>query len=414
MKSKQAHGFQKTEIGKIPTDWDVDKLENHLTIKGRIGWKGLKKSEFGKKGNIIINGPDIKHGTINWKNCLRVPAWRYDESSEISVRTNDILLTKDGTIGKIAHVTHLPEPATLASGIFLIRNNSIKLDQNFLYHYFHSDLFINLVKSRIEGSVIPHLYQRDIVKLSIPLPSMPEQHYIASVLSSLETKIELNKKMNKILEQIAQAIFKSWFVDFYGVTEFEDSELGKIPKGWAIKNLGDVCEIVMGQSPPSTSYNKDGEGVIFFQGKTDFGDFFPAPRIYCTSPKKFAEKNDVLFTVRAPIAAINIARKRYSIGRGLASLRLKDNHGSFLYYFLKNSFEEWQKFEGDGTVYGAVTKDDVCNFKILTPPSETIILFNQTIDPLYYSVWKNNEQMQYLKKILDMLLPKLMSGEIRV
>ena len=215
MKSKQSQEFKETEIGKIPLDWEVDMLENHLIIKGRIGWKGLKKSEFGKEGNIIINGPNIKNGRIDWKNCLRVPVWRYNESSEISVKANDILLTKDGTIGKIAYVTHLPEPATLASGIFLIRNNSTKLDQNFLYHYFHSDFFKNLVQSRIEGSVIPHLYQRDIVKLCIPLPSILEQHYIASILSSLEAKIKLNKKINKILEQIAQTVFKSWFHDLF-------------------------------------------------------------------------------------------------------------------------------------------------------------------------------------------------------
>ncbi len=179
-------------------------------------------------------------------------------------------------------------------------------------------------------------------------------------------------------------------------------------------NLENICEIIMGQSPPGTSYNENGKGIVFFQGKTDFGDFFPTPRIYCTSPKRFAEKNDILFTVRAPIAAINISKEKCSIGRGLASLRLKNNHGSFLYYFLKNSFNEWQKFESDGTVYGAVNKDDVYTFKIIIPPSKKIILFNQIIDPLFYNIWKNNEQIQYLTQIRDILLPKLMSGEIRI
>ena len=175
MKSKQVSEFKETEIGKIPEDWEIKKLEELLFIKGRIGWKGLKKSEFTKEGIIIINGPQIKNGTVNWNHCLRVPIWRHDESKEISVKKGDILMTKDGTIGKMAYIQHLPESATLASGIFLIRSNSEKLDQRFLYYYFNSKFFNKLVESRIEGSVIPHLYQRDIIQLSIPLPSISEQ-----------------------------------------------------------------------------------------------------------------------------------------------------------------------------------------------------------------------------------------------
>ena len=96
------------------------------------------------------------------------------------------------------------------------------------------------------------------------------------------------------------------------------------------------------------------------------------------------------------------------------SLRLKNNHGSFLYYLLKESYTEWQKFESDGTVYGAVTKDDVLNFKIVKPKLDKIISFNQIADPLYHNIWKNNEQIQSLTKTRDTLLPKLMSGDIRV
>ena len=210
---KQKTKFKQTEIGLIPKYWEIDKLEELIFIKGRIGWKGLKKSEFGKNGIIIINGPDIKNNKVNWDNCLRVPKWRYDESEEISVKVNDILMTKDGTIGKTAIIKHLPEPATLASGIFLIRSISKQLHQEYLYQYFNSRFFKELIKSRIEGSVIPHLYQKDIVKLHIPLPTLEEQRCIAKILSNLDSKIELNHKMNSTLERIAQAIFKHWFID---------------------------------------------------------------------------------------------------------------------------------------------------------------------------------------------------------
>ncbi len=190
MKSKTIREFKETEIGKIPTDWEVKKLEELLFIKGRIGWKGLKKSEFGKEGIIIINGPQIKNNKVNWNQCLRVPKWRYDESPEISVKEEDILMTKDGTIGKTAYIENIRESATLASGIFLIRSISEKLDQRFLYLYFNSQFFSKLVESRIEGSVIPHLYQRDIIQLSIPLPSISEQQLIAKIILNIDSKIK--------------------------------------------------------------------------------------------------------------------------------------------------------------------------------------------------------------------------------
>ena len=104
--------FKQTEIGTIPEDWDIKKLEELLFIKGRIGWKGLKKSEFGDKEVIIINGPNIQNSKVRWGDCLRVPKWRYDESQDIIVKENDIVMTKDGTIGKTAHITKLTEPAT--------------------------------------------------------------------------------------------------------------------------------------------------------------------------------------------------------------------------------------------------------------------------------------------------------------
>ena len=248
----------------------------------------------------------------------------------------------------------------------------------------------------------------------IILPTISIQEKISKTLSDLDTKIQNLQNQNRILEQMAQAIFKSWFVDFDGVTEFEDSELGKIPKRWSVGNLGDICEIIMGSSPPGKSYNEVGDGIIFFQGKTDFGDFFPTPRMYCSMPKRFAEKNDVLFTVRAPVGSINVAKEKYCIGRGLASLRLKENHGCFLYFFLKDLEGKWNEFEADGTVFGSINKDDLSEFKLAISPIELRTKFNNIIKPIYNLIWENNLNYQSLTQTRDALLPKLMSGEIRV
>jgi len=203
-------------------------------------------------------------------------------------------------------------------------------------------------------------------------------------------------------------------VDFDGQTEFVDSELGEIPKGWEIGNLGKLCYLVMGQSPPGASYNETGKGIVFYQGISDFGDFFPTPRVYCTMPKRFANIGDVLFSVRAPIGSINVAECKCCIGRGLAAIRLKENHGPFLHYLLKSTYQEWQAFESEGTIFGAVNKDHINNFLIVIPATKIIKNFNFVTNPIYKRIWFNNQRVRVLSKIRDSLLPKLISGEIKV
>ena len=425
MKSKTK--FKQTEIGLIPEDWEIKKLHELLFIKGRIGWKGLKRSEFGQHGIIIINGPNIQNGVIDWKKCMRVPKWRYDESYEIAVQKNDIIMTKDGTIGKTAYIKYLPEPATLASGIFLIRSTSEKLDQDFLYQYFNSVYFKELAESRIEGSVIPHLYQRDIEQLLIPLPPPTEQEHIAKILSDLNSKIDLNQRMNKILEQIAQTVFKSWFVDYEfpdedgkpyrssGGTMVYDVELEKeIPKGWEISTIHKEFNLVMGQSPPGNSYNEIGTGIVFFQGRTNFGDRFPAIRMFCTKPTRFAKKDDTLVSVRAPVGDVNRALQDCCIGRGLSAIRHKSDDSSYTYYFMMNLKPIFENFDAQGTVFGSITKIDFEQIQVLSPSIKILHQFKKTVGSIDKKIETNILENLALHQLRDLLLLKLMSGQIRV
>ena len=400
--------FKQTETRLIPNGWEEIIFSEAVEINPK---RDLKKGTITK----AVAMEDIQPFT---KKIHNYTLKKFKGGSKF--KNNDTLfarITPSLENGKTAFVDILScnEIGFGSTEFIVLSAKKEKAVPNYVYYLSRSPEVRNIAIKSMTGTSGRQRVENNIFDtIVVLLPKIKEQKKIGKTLYDLDTKIENLQQQNKILEQIAQAIFKSWFVDFDGQTEFADSELGKIPKGWTVRDLGDICEIIMGQSPPSISYNENGDGIIFFQGITDFGNFFPTPRIYCTSPKKFAEKNDILFTVRAPISAINIAKERCSIGRGLTSLRLKENHGSFLYYLLKNSFQEWQKFESQGTVYGSVTRDDIYNFKITIPLTKIIILFNQIIDPLYYYIWNNNEQMQSLTKTRDAILPKLMSGEIRI
>ena len=177
------------------------KISESLYIKGRIGWKGLKKKEYLQEGSYrIINGSNIVDNKIDWSNCGYISKERYDESEEIKLKEGDILITKDGTIGKVAMVNKLDKPSTVASGLFILRNiNLKKWDTLYLFYYLQSFKFKEFIHSRTSGSVIPHLYQRDFEELMIPELSLKKQKQISQKLHSIQQKIDLNNKINSNL-----------------------------------------------------------------------------------------------------------------------------------------------------------------------------------------------------------------------
>ena len=177
------------------------KLGDYLYIKGRIGWKGLKKNEYLESSDYrIINGESLTKDGIDWRKAGYISAARYDESPEIMLQIGDILLSKDGTIGKIGYVDRLDSPSTVASGIFLIRN--IKPDiisTQFIYYLLKSKLFSAFIASRTEGSVIPHLYQKDFMGFMIPLPNTEEMNQFDNLTSPLFANIVKNLRENELL-----------------------------------------------------------------------------------------------------------------------------------------------------------------------------------------------------------------------
>ena len=177
------------------------KLGEYLYIKGRIGWKGLKKKEYlEKSGFRIVNGESLTENGIDWNKAGYISKERYDESPEIMLQQDDILISKDGTIGKIGYVDSLDTPTTVASGIFIIRNQMPEIiNTRFIYHFFNSKYFKNFIIMRTEGTVIPHLYQKDFVDLDFPIPELRVQDKIVGILDAINNKIKLNKSINNNL-----------------------------------------------------------------------------------------------------------------------------------------------------------------------------------------------------------------------
>jgi len=202
---------------------------------------------------------------------------------------------------------------------------------------------------------------------------------------------------------------------FYKETEFQETEIGKMPKEWKVIRLNELAKIIMGQSPPSSTYNENGEGLPFLQGKMEFGKIYPSPKVYASQPIKIAEMNDILVSVRAPVGDVNIAPYRLCIGRGLAALRFNSNiasHCFYFYYFQK--IKDRLECLGKGSTFKAITKEDLETLKVIHPPlteqkiiADILLTIDRTIEEVDTAV----ARLENLKKAL---MNKLLTGRVRV
>ncbi|MBI4993381.1 restriction endonuclease subunit S [Candidatus Wolfebacteria bacterium] len=173
------------------------------------------------------------------------------------------------------------------------------------------------------------------------------------------------------------------------------------------KKLGEVAEVIMGQSPPSSSYNEQGKGLPFFQGKAEFGEIYPAPVKYCSSPSRIAEANDVLISVRAPVGNINIAREKSCVGRGLGALRAKKNilNQMFLFYFMKKNENNWSRLL-TGSTFSAIKGSSLKNFGIPLPPLEIQKQIVERLDKIVEAQKLNDDLIQKADELFQSLLHK--------
>ena len=309
-----------------------------------------------------------------------------------------------------------------ADGTQLLKPNH---EFNGLYFYY---LLVNI------KNIIPdaNKYQRHFkylkkIDISKYKHDLKTQKNIASVLSSIDKKIELNKRINAEMEALAKTLYDYWFVQFdfpdkngkpyksSGGKMVWDSELKRdIPVTWLSGVLSDIANITMGQSPPGVSYNENEEGIIFFQGCTDFGNRFPSIRQYTTLSTRFAKAGDILLSVRAPVGTLNIANTDCCIGRGLAALNSKDNCISYLYEVMKEFKQIFDRRNVDGTTFGSITKDDLFSLQVVRPDKTVLNKFQTIMHPVFLKLNQIEFENIELVSLRDWLLPMLMNGQVKV
>ena len=293
----------------------------------------------------------------------------------------------------------------------------------------------DVVLSHSSGGTFAEISASAMREVSLPFPDIGQQQSIAAVLLGLDRKIRVNQSIAETLESIAQTLFRSWFVDFDPVRakmagekpvgmddataalfpdSMEESELGEIPAGWTVGLLGDLCKLVMGQSPPGSAYNEEGIGLPFFQGRADFGERFPRRRVYSTEGKRKALAGEILVSVRAPVGDINQALEESVIGRGVASVLHRSGSEAYSFSLLKSLRSTLEYFNGEGTVFGAINKADFSSIQLVEPPRNVIAAFDEVCSPINKQIRVLHDQTESLVSVRDSLLPRLISGELQV
>lgn len=390
--------------------YNTVKLGEYLYIKGRIGWKGLKKSEYLEASDYrIINGETLTSDGIDWSKAGYISEERYAESPEIMLHEGDILISKDGTIGKIGYVDELEMPSSVASGIFVIRNEQPEIiDTRFIYHFLRSPYFRAFIEMRTEGSVIPHLYQKDFADLDFPLFELDVQKKIASILNSIDDKIALNKKINNNLEQQAQAIYDK---------QFADINSHKI-------ELSNIIEVRDGthDSPKAQS---EGYSLITSKHLLPFG--VDKASANCISKMDFdkinerslVETQDILMSMIGtiglisyiPYSAIDFAIKNVALFKTSRTPELA-------YYFLcyLKSVETQQHIEKclAGSTQKYISLGELRKMPIYSPSDYELQNFNSLVRPMIDEIVLRVNENTVLAEMRDSLLPKLMSVELDV
>ena len=208
-----------------------------------------------------------------------------------------------------------------------------------------------------------------------------------------------------------EMLHREWFVQLRFPGHERITINNGIPEGWKSKTLGEISDITMGQSPKSTYYNENHDGLPFHQGVAHFGGRFPSHKIYCTVQNRIAEKGDILFSVRAPVGRINIANEKIVIGRGIAALRSNRCEQSFLFYALKSHFFK-EDMMGGGSIFAAVTKKDLHGVVMLQPSKRISEMFMEKVRSIDKQIETLHQTVVSLARIRDLLLPRLMNGQI--
>ncbi|MBM0128992.1 restriction endonuclease subunit S [Segatella copri] len=406
-------------------EWKEVRLGDVCEIITGFPFPGKK---YSKEGIRVVRGDNVTIGNLRW-DAEKDKRWNepFDKTEYYSLQANDIVIGMDGSrVGKNkARIKKEDLPLLLAQRVACVRHNELA-EQDYLYYNIFSKKFIDYVNSIHTGSAIPHISQKQIEDYKILLPDLETQRRIASILSSLDRKIELNNKINADLEEMAQAIFKNWFVDFepFKDGKFVDSELGMIPEGWKVGRADDFYQINIGKTPPRKEHiwfstNPADKIWVSIANMGNSGIFISDSSEYLTKEAVdrhniiMVPRNTILLSFKLTVGRVAIADKELTTNEAIARFILSDDkYMEYLYLYLKKY--DYNSLGSTSSIATAVNSKTIKGMQMLQPSDKIIDAFHIQVNPIFEKIRSLTKENSRLSLLRDTLLPRLMSGELEV
>jgi type I restriction enzyme S subunit len=403
-------GYKQTEIGFIPNDWNLVYLKDISSLKGRIGWQGLKQEEFTMNSDqpFLITGMNFKDGEIRWDEVYHVPFDRYELAKEIQLRESDVLMTKDGTIGKMLYVSKIPSPgyATLNSHLLLFRPLKKSYFPKYLYYNFHSTYFKKFIEDNKSGTTFFGISQESVGKYLFILPPIKEQTAIATALSDTDAWINSLEQLLTKKHQIKQGAMQ---------------ELLKAKEGWEVKKLGEIATIVSGGTP-STNIDSYWNGKINWFTPTEIG----AHKYVSESKRKISTEglenssarilpvNTIILTTRAGIGDLSILKIEACTNQGFqAFISNSSTDYEYLYYLLSTLKKEFLK-NASGSTFLEISPNKLKSISIAFPSLKEQTHLATILSDMDEEIAQLESKLEKAKQLKQGMMQELLTGRIRL
>ena len=393
------------------SNWKEVTLKDISTISGEYGI-GASATDYNPDKPRYLRITDIDdNGRLNFTD---IKGFEGEDYSQYILHENDIVFARTGnTTGKNYIYNSTDGELVFAGFLVRFRINPLIANSRFIKYCVNTKQYWDWVKINSQRSGQPGINGKEYGKYSFSIPPLKEQQKIAEILSSVDAAIEKTEQVIAKTEEIKKGLMQQLLTKGIGHTEFKQTELGEIPVEWEIKNLVEVAVLTMGQSPSSEDCNEDGQGLVFFQGCSEFGDKYPIPKKYCTNPRKRASKGDILISVRAPVGDLNIAHIECAIGRGLAAIDPINIDRDYLFYYFKLYKDQWQRIQ-QGSTFSAINKNDLESVLVPCPPKDEQMLIVSKLLTLDKKLEIETEQLDSLQILKKGLMQQLLTGQVRV
>ena len=407
---------------------DYYKIKDICKIKGGKRIPRGEVLQIEKNSHPYIRILDMYQGRIIniSKDMLYAKESYIKQIKNYIVNENDVILAIVGTLGMVSIIGNTLDRAQLTENCCkFVDIQEDKVNRLFLYYALISPLNQNVIKKFRVGSSQPKLPLYNVGELLVPKFTLSIQSKISNLLSNIDSKIEINNKINDKLEAMAKTIYDYWFLQF----EFPNEE-GKpykssggkmiwnevlkreIPEGWDVQTLENLGNLIMGQSPKSTSYNNKKEGLPLINGAAELQKDKIEITKYTSEPTRICKKEDLIFCIRATIGNINYADKSYCLGRGVGAFRVTEKeYVEYMFLTLRNILNMYNKIL-TGSIIVGITKEDLLQQNIIKPKNDVITQFYNKVHFMAEKMKSIKKENQELTSLRDFLLPLLMNGQV--